>query len=265
MSRWRRWLTVVRTCNVAEGDPVDTVSRWLIATRACVLSMTTTSVLIGILLVAQHHRPPLHLAALVLVGLLLVHAGNNLLNDWLDARAGVDTDPRYPRANYAPHPLLSGLMNERELLLGVMIIHAMAFFIALYLSLVRGWAIWLLAGLGVALSVAYTAPPVALKRRGLGELTAFLVWGPLMTGGTYFVLTGTFDSRVLAATVPYGVLVATVLLGKHLDKGEADRKKGINTLPVLLGEKPARWLTMALMVSTYGLVVVFVLMGALPV
>lgn len=260
-----RWMTVLRTCNAPEGEALDSITRWLVATRACVLSMTATSVLIGVLLAAQKHRPRLDLAVLVLAGLLLAHMGNNLLNDWLDARAGVDTDPAYPRADYAPHPLLGGLVTERDLLLAVGLIHLVAFLIGLYLFVLRGWLVALLAVLGVFLSVAYTAPPFALKRRGLGELTAFLVWGPLMTGGTYYVLEGAVDAAIFSATVPYGLLVGTVLLGKHLDKYDADRRKGIYTLPVLLGMENARWLTMVLMVGTFALVVLLVVLRVLPI
>ena len=36
---------------------------------------------------------------------------------------------------------------------------------------------------GFLLSVAYTAPPLRLKKHGLGEATVLVVWGPLMVGG----------------------------------------------------------------------------------
>ena len=37
-----------------------------------------------------------------------------------------------------------------------------------------------------SLSYAYTAPPLRLKKYGLGELDVFITGGPLMVGGVYY-------------------------------------------------------------------------------
>ena len=66
--------------------------------------------------------------------------------------------------------------------------------------------------------VFYVAPPFNLKRHGLGELDVFLTWGPLMIGGTYLVATGTVPLWVLVFSIPYALLVTSVLFGKHIDK-----------------------------------------------
>ena len=65
----------------------------------------------------------------------------------------------------------------------------------------------------------------------------FLVWGPLMVVGTFFVATGQIPAWAWIASLPYAILVTTVLFGKHIDKIEADTKKGVRTLPVILGER----------------------------
>jgi 1,4-dihydroxy-2-naphthoate octaprenyltransferase len=59
--------------------------------------------------------------------------------------------------------------------------------------------------------------------------------------------------------------VTTVLMGKHIDKREADQGKGIHTIPVLIGEKPAIALNVALMISYYVIIAVLVLSGTLGV
>ena len=93
---------------------------------------------------------------------------------------------------------------------------------------------------GLFISVFYVAPPISLKKRGLGEPGVFLTWGPLMIGGTYFVATGTIPAWVWVASLPYAILVTTVLFGKHIDKIVPDAERGIRTLPVILGERRAR-------------------------
>jgi 1,4-dihydroxy-2-naphthoate octaprenyltransferase len=96
---------------------------------------------------------------------------------------------------------------------------------------------------GFLLSVFYVAPPLKLKYRGLGEFAIFLIWGPLITVGTYYVMTKTMPLNAWLASIPYGIVVTNVILGKHLDKYEGDRKKGVKTLPVVLGWKNAITLT----------------------
>ena len=47
---------------------------------------------------------------------------------------------------------------------------------------------------GLFISVFYVAPPLKLKHHGLGEPGVFVVWGPLMIGGTYYVTAGTLPA-----------------------------------------------------------------------
>src|SRR5882724_8593857 len=113
------WRKIVATGNLPKGRAMDGVSRWLLITRACVFSMTLTSGLIGGLLAAAT-APAARwgLFALALLGLVLAHAANNMINDWFDTAGGVDT-AEYTRALYAPHPILSGLISKRGLVTAI--------------------------------------------------------------------------------------------------------------------------------------------------
>jgi len=118
-----------------------------------------------------------------------------------------------------------------------------------FLFAVRGWAVVLFALAGLFISVFYVAPPVRLKHLGLGEPGVFIVWGPLMVGGTYFITTGELPAWVWVASLPYAILVTSVLIGKHIDKLPYDSTKDVHTLPVILGEKRALRLNQALMIA----------------
>src|SRR5881398_432498 len=237
------WRQVVLNGNLAPGRRVDAVSRWLLITRACVFPMTLTSGAIGGLLAALSAPTP-HWGyfGLALLGLVIAHAANNMINDYFDTIGGIDTEA-YVRTQYAPHPLFSGLVTKRGLLATI--------------------AACDLAGLLV--SVFYVAPPLKLKHHGLGEPGVFLVWGPLMTGGTYFVTAGSIPAWVWLASVPYALSVTTVLIGKHIDKYEQDGARGIHTLPVLLGKNVALRLNMILMVAFYAAVAALVVGGKVGV
>ena len=131
----------------------------------------------------------------------------------------------------------------------------------LFLASQRGPLVIAFALAGLFVCVFYVAPPIRLKHIGLGEPGVFLVWGPLMVGGTFFVATGQLPGWVWLASLPYAILVTTVLFGKHIDKIEADAAKGIRTLPVILGEKLARRVAQVLMVAYYPIVIGAALVG----
>jgi 1,4-dihydroxy-2-naphthoate octaprenyltransferase len=85
-----------------------------------------------------------------------------------------------------------------------------------------------------------------------------------MVAGTYYSAVGQLPWEVWVASVPYGLLCTTVLMGKHIDKIRYDAPAGTRTLPVLLGETRARTATKALLLAFYVTTFVAVLIGALP-
>lgn len=263
--RLRSWAYALRTTNPPPGPiaELDGVTRWIVVSRAAVLPMTVVAGLVAALLAIGHPGLDWRWLALAVLGITLAHLANNLMNDLYDTSTGSDS-ASYPRALYAPHPILSGLVTRRSLITAAVVINLADLAILVVLAIARGWVVVGFALAGFLLSVAYTAPPLRLKKHGLGEPDVLVVWGPLMVGGTYYAATGTLDWRVLLASLPYGLLCTAVLMGKHTDKIPFDGPLGIRTLPVLLGPERARAVTLGLMVAFYPLVAVSVLVGALP-
>jgi len=129
------------------------------------------------------------------------------------------------------------------------------------------WLISQRAGLTLDLMLAgaffvlfYTWP---LKYYGLGEPAVLLVWGPLMVGGSHYVLTGAWSWEVTWLSLVFALGPTTVLFGKHIDKLEADRDKGVNTLPVILGEQRARHWVLGMLLAQYTVCAGLVLAGSL--
>jgi 1,4-dihydroxy-2-naphthoate octaprenyltransferase len=242
------------------------MSKWLVITRAAVFSMTATSGLIGGLLaigaarLTGEVRIDWLLLALSVIGLVVAHAANNMINDYFDLEGGVDTEG-YVRALYAPHPILSGWVSKRQLGAAILLANAIDLAIMLFLATQRGPLVIAFALAGLFVSVFYVAPPIRLKHIGLGEPGVFIVWGPLMVVGTFFVATGQIPGWVWIASLPYAILVTSVLFGKHIDKIEADKRKGVHTMPVLLGEKNARLAAQLLMISFYPIVLAAAAIG----
>lgn len=260
----QNWTEIFRTQGLSPERSMDEGSRWLLITRASVLPVTLFSGLIGGLLAAGSPAAHWFHLILVLVGLVTAHATSNMLNDYFDLETGVESEES-GRARYAPHPVISGLISRKGLLLAIALAILMDLGILLFLTEVRGWPVSAFALMGLFIAVFYVVPPIKLKHRGLGEPGALIIWGPLMSGGAYYVTTGGLEPWVLVASLPYAILVTTVLMGRHIDRHDVDAAAGARTLPVILGRERALFLNQELMVSFFVLVACLVLVGTLGV
>ena len=227
-------LAGVPVLSQAEWQDASGVHRWLVASRASVLPLTLGSALFAIGLVWPEVRGLD--AVLVLAALLAAHATNNLLNDHVDYRAGLDRG-NYFRAQYGTHPLSAGWLNLEGHRRYVLITGSVAFALACLVVLRAGSEVLLPAVLGALLLLFYTWP---LKRLALGEVSVWLAWGPLMICGVVLALGGTLDQPIIVAASVYGLGPLLVIMAKHTDKIEDDRERGVVTVPVLLGERVSR-------------------------
>ncbi len=246
---WKKALNVIPEVSKMEWDQLDVISKWLISTRAAVLIMTFISAaLAGLFAWRDGSFSFLPWLALAL-GLIMAHAANNIFNDFTDFVRGVDKD-NYYRNIYGAQPIASGLMTQRQHLTYFAVTGLIALLFGLYLAWYSGFTAtsWILLGLGAFFLLFYTWP---LKGMAMGEVAVLIVWGPVMIGGGYYVLTHQWNWNVVIASLPYVLGVTTVIFGKHIDKLDQDKIKGIHTLPVLIGEKAARYAVLAMMIAPY--------------
>lgn len=259
----RLWAQALYTIPAVDLAQVDPVTRWLILSRASVVIMTAISAVIGGLLAVRDSVFDAPLFVLAALGLVLAHAGSNLVNDFWDYHRGTDTADS-PRVNYGPHPLSHAAAQRRTFALVTLAVLAAAAAIGIYLTVAVGPALLIFALAGALVLLFYSGGPLPLKYFGLGEIAVFIVWGPLMIGGVYYVMAETLPGWVVLASIPYALGVTTVLFGKHLDKLTFDREHRIRTLPMLLGESLARRVTQALCLGMYAAVIALAIWQTMP-
>ena len=250
VAMWGRAIRVIPRITKDEWDDLDIVARWLIATRSAVIVMTLISSTIAGLLAYRADQFDWTLWLVTTLGLCFAHATNNLVNDITDHAKGVDKD-NYFRSQYGPQPLEHGLLSKHQVMKYTVFTGAVALAAGVYLVVARGQITLTLLLIGVFFVLFYTWP---LKYFGFGEPAVLVVWGPLMVGGAYYVVAGSWSHEVALASLPFALGATAVLFGKHIDKLEADRKKGIRTMPVLLGERLSRGFTVVMLAAQYLLV-----------
>jgi len=255
MWRTAAW-SLVKMEDKQKWDALDVISKWLIATRSGVTTVTIYSCIMGGLLAWRDHAFHWLPWIIVTLGLFIAHGTNNLLNDYTDYSRGIDKD-NYFRIQYGVHPLVQGFWTRPQQLKWFAISGLLAFsagVYALFYTHFNPIVIGLFA-FGALMLLFYTFP---LKYFALGELAIFLIWGPIMIAGVYLVLAQQWNWNVALAGIPFGLCVASINVGKHIDKRLEDKAKRVTTLPVLIGEPAARAINYGMIVLAYALVIYLV-------
>ena len=261
LAMWRTALwTLVKMDDKKDWDRLDVVSKWLIATRSAVTTVTIYAGIIAGLLAWRDGYFAWLPWLVVTLGLFIAHGTNNLLNDYTDYSRGVDSD-NYFRTQYGVHPLVQGFWTKPQQLRWFVASGVLAVLAGVFALVYTGFApaVIGLFALGAVALLFYTWP---LKYLGLGELSIFLIWGPILIAGVYIVLARGWTGNawhVALAGVPFGLSVASINIGKHIDKLADDKRRGVGTLPVRVGEKAARYINMAALVLIYAVIVYLIL------
>jgi 1,4-dihydroxy-2-naphthoate octaprenyltransferase len=263
---WRKasW-ELIKMESKQEWDALDVVSKWLIATRSAVTAVTVYSCIIAGMLAWRDGYFSWLPWIILTVGLFIAHGTNNLLNDYTDFSRGVDND-NYFRTQYGVHPLVQNFWTKnvqiRWFLVSGFLATLSGVFALFYTNFDRN--ILILFAFGAIALLFYTWP---FKYWGLGEFAIFLIWGPIMIAGVYVVLAigngGDLSNvlKVALAGVPFGLSVASINIGKHIDKMKDDKIKGVGTFPVRVGETIARYVDMLCILLAYGIVIYLVATG----
>jgi 1,4-dihydroxy-2-naphthoate octaprenyltransferase len=226
-----------------------------IATRPWSFTFTFSSVTVGTLVAflvggVSTLLYPIVLYVLVLGGMIALHAATNMINDFYDVKHKVDVIGA-PTTKYRPHPVAEGAESPNAIRTWAGIFYALAFVTAACLSFLRGPLVLVLAVAGIAGSFLYTADPLVLKARGLGEVMCFLMWGPLITLGAYVVQTGAPSTLPMIIAIPMGLLIALVVLSNNIRDIEYDGSAGMMTVPVRIGREKGGDLYRALLLMVY--------------
>lgn len=236
------------------------------AVRAPFLTASITPVLVGSsIVVANQGELSILYFLLTLIGVVCIQAGTNLANDYFDHKSGNDiiNKNRSP-FNGGSAALVEGLYKPVEIKQAFTAFFLLAIVIAAYLTAQVGWPVMLIALFGIFSGYYYSAPPIYLASRGLGEFFVGLNFGTLVVLGTYYVQTGSFSLKALYVSLPIALLISAVLMINQIPDYEADKKVGKNNLVVRLGKARGARLYVAMVAAAYILIWMGPFLGLMP-
>ena len=236
-------------------------------TRLPFLSATIVPVLLGIVIAARQGSFDLLTAVLTVVGASFVQLAINVSNDVFDSVQGAD-DANVTPTKYSggSRVIQYGLVSFRGMASLATIFYLAAGAIGLLLLVLRGSPALLAIGvIGFVVGLGYTAPPLKLVYRGLGEIAVAVGFGPLMLLGAYVVQArGVLTWEPVIASLPIALLVALILYVNEIPDRRGDARAGKRTLPVRWSKATVIGGYNLAAIAAYVILVAGVVVGLLP-
>lgn len=243
------------------------ISVWLLATRPRFLTITALAVLLGTAIaIFQQYEFNWLTFTLALIAATLIHGGADVLNDYYDDLSGAD------RINIDPLTPYTGgsRVIQRQLLTSLQMfrlgwsLFGIAILLGLWLVLQTGPLLLMIGCIGLLLSIIYSAPPLALSYRGLGEVAITITFGILPVLGAYYVQTGTFSLLPVWIGLIPGLLTAAILFINQFPDYSADKLSNKGTIVVRLGPDRAAQLYPLWAAGAALILLTLVLLDLLP-
>ena len=240
---------------------------WLKAIRAPFFTATIIPVSLGSIIAWHNTGNFMWLKFFfTMLGVLFVHTGTNLANDYFDHLSGCD------ESNQTPTPFSGGsrviqenLIRPRKILYASLICFIMGSGIGFYLNnICKGNIILILGIIGVSLGFFYSIKSFRIGYGGLGEVAVGIGFGPLIILGSYYVQTETLPFSIFLISIPIGILIALVIFINEFPDYLADKSVGKRTIVVRIGKRKAMVLYNILLASVYLAVAFLITVNILP-
>jgi len=217
---------------------------WLQAIRPRTLPAAIAPVVVGAAMAGRWEVFSLGPAVAALVGALLIQVATNLANDYFDFLKGGDTEHRVGPTRVVQ----AGLLSPTAVWRATVLVLVAAAGVGTYLVWMGGWPILVVGLLALVCAVAYTGGPFPLAYHGLGDIFAFVFFGPVAVAGTVWVQGRVFHPEFLLAGAGVGALVTAILVVNNLRDRTTDADAGKRTTAVRFGLRGTRLFYLALLV-----------------
>lgn len=233
---------------------------WLRAIRPFSFTGSVIPVTLGAILTIKQNNFQFGYFIVSVIAILLLHTAVNLLSDYDDYENKVDTKDSYGSSGV----ILENLLSSKQVLRTGILCLILGSLIGLFLSYEKGVFILILGLIGALGGYSYTGKPLMLKYKGLGAPLVFLLFGPLMVIGSYYVQMQSVSGSALLISIPVGLLTTAILHANDIRDILHDKNAGIKTLSMLVGENNAKKIYYGMLILSYVSLIIMIFFGVLP-
>ena len=229
-----------------------------LASRPQFLTASVSPVLVGSALgfaIAGTFNWPLFFLALF--AMMALHAGANIANDYFDSVSGND----WANKNVTPFSggrqfIQQNILSPKTTLAASIFCLALGTTLGLVILYLTHSLFILILGLtGLLGGFFYTAPPIKLGYRGVGEIAIAFLFGILPVYGSYYLQTGLIDITPLPAACVVGILIFLIIFVNEFPDLPADAAVNKKTIVVRLGVPVSVWIYRIAVISTFAIIV----------
>ena len=193
--------------------------------------------------------------ALVFLGGSFLHLAANTYNDYFDWTSGTDqiNNDYFLQLSGGSRAIELGLITEKQLFKLATTFLALAGLAGLVIMLDNKIDLLYYGFVGAFSGYFYTGYPLRLvARKGIGEILIGLNYGPLMTMGAIFAMSGIHSWDAFLFGIPLGILTTAILWINQFPDSKSDEIAGKHHLVVVLGLEKASWGYLILMLAAFG-------------
>lgn len=234
---------------------------WLKAARAPFLVVSLIPAILGGLIGFYSGYFDWTIFLLATVGIVMAHSAADFVDDYYDF---INGNLGNKEQQFHDSPLIRGEITLRQVMIAIIICLGIAIAAGLYLLFEVGLPVLYLMLSGTFIVLFYTAPPIRLNYRGLGETMLFFAFGPMIVFGSYYVLSGEFSWEPVFASIPLGIFTMNVGIVSNTFDYEDDVKSGKKCIPVRFGQRNAVRIIIAGTFVAYLSLISGVLLNYLP-
>lgn len=244
----------------------DPLKRYLAATRPAFLTITVVAVVLGIAC-ARADGVVVSLPTALLTVLLgaSAHAAVNVYNDYCDHLNGTDAlnSGRIFPFTGGSRFIQNGVLTPRATQVYARGLFAFTIVGGIVLAWQVGAGLLWIGAFGMLVGWAYSAAPLKLNSRGLGESMVALAFVLVVVGADY-VQRGSASLTPVWAGIGYALLTTNILYINQFPDREADIAAGKRHLVARLPVSQARWGYLLLVILAALAMALPVAFGALP-
>ena len=236
-----------------------TVKDWIFATRPwsfAVSALPAFVAMIYAIYIFPESSVNWVLGVTAVLGAVVFHAGGNLISDYYDFIYGVDRDGKV-----GADTMTSGLFLPKQILVYGWIFIVIGVAMGLFLVSQSGLNLIWVGLFGSIGAVFY----FKFKRRALGDLLIFLVYGPTIMLGTGYVMLGYFDWMLLLVSFPMAFITVNVLHSNNTRDMRSDGQANIKTYAMVIGQRASIIYYIVLTVLAYVFILAMVIFEILPI
>lgn len=227
------------------------MNKYIRAIRIPFLAGSVSPVLIGVSLAYTEGFFLLWNFIAALIGVASLHTAANLINDYYDSKGSDSVNRKVTPFSGGSRAIQEeGLSPAAEKKMAIFFL-SVAFITMVFMIFAGRLLVVPIGLLGLFIGWAYSTPPLQLMSKGWGETIIFLAFGPLVTLGAYYAVTGgmTVDSFVLG--IPQGFLITGVIWINEFPDYDADKSVGKRNLVVRMGPAKARYIYCLIMSMSF--------------